>query len=256
MRSLATLSRWSAKMGAPRRLAKSASSSSRAHTLPWGIGSTDVVPTSAPTHSAPVQIERFARATSCVKGPNGLLERVGRKDRQAKIHGTRVNLDGVEVALRRHAFVRDVAVLARTSNVDATSTLIAYVNARAGSPSRLIQELRELVRSVPPPMRPARFYLLHDIPRLPSSKVDIRALTALDDANVQSERAALSAETRRAPVAGDRIAQTVARVWEKVLLAPVAGVEDHFFDAAAARCKRSSSRSSSNAHWAWSCHRR
>ena len=40
---------------------------------------------------------------------DGLLERVGRKDRQVKIHGSRVDLDGVEAMLRGHPFVRDVA---------------------------------------------------------------------------------------------------------------------------------------------------
>ena len=45
--------------------------------------------------------------------PDGLLERVGRKDRQVKIRGFRVDLDGVEAMLRRHPFVRDVAALAR-----------------------------------------------------------------------------------------------------------------------------------------------
>src|SRR4030095_8574441 len=37
--------------------------------------------------------------------PDGLLERVGRKDRQVKIRGSRVDLDGVEAMLRGHEFV-------------------------------------------------------------------------------------------------------------------------------------------------------
>src|SRR6185503_10436945 len=49
--------------------------------------------------------------------PDGLLERVGRKDRQVKIRGFRVDLDGVEAALRQHSLVRDVGALAR-SNAD------------------------------------------------------------------------------------------------------------------------------------------
>src|SRR5262249_49498145 len=55
--------------------------------------------------------------------PDGLLERVGRKDRQVKIRGFRVELDGVEAMLRKHAFVRDVAVMARPGGADGTSTL-------------------------------------------------------------------------------------------------------------------------------------
>ncbi|HKZ74816.1 MAG TPA: alpha/beta fold hydrolase, partial [Steroidobacteraceae bacterium] len=103
--------------------------------------------------------------------------------------------------------------------------------AHDAAPAGLVEELRELIRSVPPPMRPARFYLADKIPRLPSSKLDVRTLTALDDANVQTERAKPAADAELAFRAGDRIAQAVARVWQDVLLAPVRGPEDDFFDA-------------------------
>jgi non-ribosomal peptide synthetase component F len=60
---------------------------------------------------------RFFRTGDLVRQrPDGLLERTGRKDRQAKVHGVRVNLEGVEALLRKHPFVRDVAVLARRSS--------------------------------------------------------------------------------------------------------------------------------------------
>ena len=161
--------------------------------------------------------------------PDGLLERVGRKDRQVKIRGVRVDLDGVEAALRDHPFVRDVAALARTRGVNGTVTLVAYVSPHDEAPDGLIEELRDLMRSAPLPMRPARFYVAHAIPRLPSSKLDVRALSALDDANVQRERAKPADEAD--PIIGDRIAQTVARVWQDVLLAPVGGPDDDFFAA-------------------------
>ena len=103
--------------------------------------------------------------------PDGLLERIGRKDRQVKIRGARVDLEGVEAALRQHPLVRDVGVLARPAiktNRAARSasaiarslnngevTLVAYVSARGGAPpsllDALLDELRELMRSAPPP---------------------------------------------------------------------------------------------------------
>ena len=162
--------------------------------------------------------------------PDGLLERVGRKDRQVKIHGSHVDLDGVEAMLRGHPFVRDVAAVARPSSADGTMTLVAYVSARDNAPSGLIDELKALLRSVPPPMRPARFYLAPSIPRLPSSKLDIRALVALDEAHVQSERAEAIDEAELASIAGDHFSQMVARVWQQVLLVPVRAAEDDFFD--------------------------
>ncbi len=162
--------------------------------------------------------------------PDGLLERVGRKDRQVKIRGSRVDLDGVEAILRAHPLVRDVAAVARQNSTDATTTLVAYVSAHDEAPAGLIDELKALLRSAPPPMRPARFYLAPSIPRLPSSKLDLRALAALDEANAQSERAESIDESTLAPVAGDHISQTVARVWQDVLLVPVRSDEDDFFD--------------------------
>jgi amino acid adenylation domain-containing protein len=163
--------------------------------------------------------------------PDGLLERVGRKDRQVKIRGFRVDLDGVEAMLRGHAFVRDVAAMARPSAADGTLTLVAYVSARDGAPAGLIEELKALMRSAAPPTRPARFYLEPSIPRLPSSKLDVRALAALDQAHVQHERAGSTGEaTLPAMAADDHVAHTVARVWRDVLLVPVRAAEDDFFD--------------------------
>ena len=148
--------------------------------------------------------------------PDGLLERIGRKDRQVKIRGARVDLDGVEAVLRRHPLVRDVAALARpaikTSSADGEVTLVAYVSARDGAPAGLLDDLKELMRSAPPPMRPGRLYLVHKIPRLPSSKLDLRALMALDEVNVQNERANVAAAAEAGPADGDCIARTVAIV--------------------------------------------
>ena len=162
--------------------------------------------------------------------PDGLLERVGRKDRQVKIRGSRVDLDGVEAMLRGHAFVRDVAAMARPGP-DGTLTLVAYVSARDGAPSGLIDELKGLMRAAPPPMLPARFYLEPSIPRLPSSKLDIRALAALDEAHVHRERAeSIDEATLTAIASDDHVSQTVARIWKDVLRVPVRAPEDDFFD--------------------------
>ena len=62
---------------------------------------------------------------------------------------------------------------------DGEVNLVAYVSLRDGAPAGVLDELKELMRSVPPSMRPGRLYLTHKIPRLPSSKLDLRALMAL-----------------------------------------------------------------------------
>ena len=160
---------------------------------------------------------------------DGLLERVGRKNRQVKIRGFRVDLDGVEAMLRGHAFVRDAAALGRPG-ADGTLTLVAYVSARDGAPFGLIDELKTVMRAAPPPMFPARFYLEPSIPQLPSSKLDLRALAALDEAQVHRERESIDAVTRVAIAGDDHVSQTVARIWTDVLRVPVRAPEDDFFD--------------------------
>ncbi len=79
-------------------------------------------------------------------------------------------------------------------------------------------------------MRPGRFYLVHKIPRLASSKLDIPALMALDEANVQNERVRGVAAAEAGPEGGDCIARTVAQVWQEVLNTPVRSPQDDFFE--------------------------
>jgi non-ribosomal peptide synthetase component F/thioesterase domain-containing protein/acyl carrier protein len=161
--------------------------------------------------------------------PDGLLERVGRKDRQVKIRGARVDLDGVEALLRGHPAVRDVAAFARPG-VGGTATLVAYVTARDGAPVSLVNELKRRRRSAPPPMRPARFYLVPSIPRLANSKLDVPALAALDQAAVRAECAGPAVDDVPAGIAGDEVTRSVARAWQRVLASPVRAADDDFFD--------------------------
>jgi non-ribosomal peptide synthetase component F/thioesterase domain-containing protein/acyl carrier protein len=174
--------------------------------------------------------------------PDGLLERMGRKDRQVKIRGARVDLEGVEAILRQHPLVRDAAALARMS-ADGGVTLVAYVCPPASheeAPDGLLEHLKKFVLSVPLPMRPACFYLTHAIPRLPSSKLDLRALVALDKSNEESNFGSyvestvqndVDATAEAGPASTDCIARTVARVWQEVLHTPVRSPEDDFFEA-------------------------
>src|SRR5204863_1336508 len=111
---------------------------------------------------------------------------------------------GVEAALRQHPLVRDVGALARKC-ADGGVALVAYVSAHDGAQAGLLDDLKKLMRSTPPPMRPGRLYLVHKIPRLPSSKLDARALTALDEVNVQNERANIVAAAEAGPADGDCI---------------------------------------------------
>ena len=53
---------------------------------------------------------------------------------------------------------------------------------------------------------------------------------AVDEVNVQNERANVVAAVAADPSDGDGIARTVAQVWQEVLQTPVSGPEDDFFE--------------------------
>jgi acyl-coenzyme A synthetase/AMP-(fatty) acid ligase/thioesterase domain-containing protein/acyl carrier protein len=161
--------------------------------------------------------------------PDGLLERLGRKDRQVKIRGVRVELDGVEATVRRHPLVRDVGVLARTPR-DGQAILVAYVSVREGASAAPLDELRESMSSVPQPMRPALWYQLDDIPRLPNFKLDLRALQALDANRVEEEKRRAESASCAPASRSNCIESTVARIWQDVLQAPPAAPEQDFFE--------------------------
>jgi amino acid adenylation domain-containing protein len=162
--------------------------------------------------------------------PDGMLERLGRRDRQVKIRGVRVELDGVEAALREHPGVADVGVLVRTSLADGAATLVAYVRPRDGARAGLLEELKTRMLSAPAAMRPGRLYLADDIPRLPSSKLDVRALAARDEATARAERAAGQTSRSERGTGGEGTDQAVAQAWQTVLERSPAGPDEDFFD--------------------------
>ncbi|HEY1312765.1 MAG TPA: AMP-binding protein, partial [Steroidobacteraceae bacterium] len=160
--------------------------------------------------------------------PDGLFDRIGRKDRQVKIRGARVELDGVEASIRRHAAVRDVGVVVRSDEDGAR--LVAYVEPHDRAADDFLGELEAMMRrTVPPHLRPSRYYATPRIPRLPNSKLDGLALRAMDLAK------SLNEETRGARrsatwIERDPVEIVVAHIWRDVLGLQLGGAEDDFFD--------------------------
>jgi amino acid adenylation domain-containing protein len=187
--------------------------------------------------------------------PDGLYDRLGRKDRQVKIRGARVELDGVETAIRRHPSVRDVGVVARIDSESGLARLVAYVQPSLGIPSlapaggslanrsvaarspdeaasdQFFHELGLMMRRVAPAhMRPWRYYLASVIPRLPNSKLDTRGLLALDVEKSRAEADARPADADTSWIGTDAIEIAVARVWRDTLGLQLTCPEDDFFD--------------------------
>ncbi|MEO3807993.1 AMP-binding protein [Sphaerisporangium sp. B11E5] len=100
--------------------------------------------------------------------PDGALELLGRRDRQVKLRGVRVEPDDVAGVLLRHPAVHDVHVT--VEGEDSEATLRAYVVWSGAWDERdLLRHARE---HLPSGMVPARFVRMTALPRTLNGKVD------------------------------------------------------------------------------------
>jgi amino acid adenylation domain-containing protein/non-ribosomal peptide synthase protein (TIGR01720 family) len=151
---------------------------------------------------------------------DGVIEFLGRIDFQVKVRGFRIELGEIESALTAHPAVREAAVLARAA--EGGSRLAAYVVAEAGQTPTAV-ELREALRErLPEYMVPSTFTVLPELPYLPNSKVDRRALAARPEAAEESAESAFAAP--RTPAE-----KTLAAIWREVLRREQVGIHDNFF---------------------------
>ncbi len=150
--------------------------------------------------------------------PDGVLEFLGRVDRQVKVRGIRVETGEVEAVLHAHPGVRGAAVLARTTPAGETG-LVAYVACDEGAPG--MGELRSAAeRTLPAHMVPSVFVRLDALPLLPNGKTDRAALP-----EPGGERG--DGPAYRAPV--DEAERALAAMWESLLGVRPVGLDDDFF---------------------------
>ena len=136
------------------------------------------------------------------RGPGGLLEFVGRADRQIKLRGYRIEPGEIENALGRHPRVTEAAV--RVHEVaPGDQRLTGYVTV-TGTPAPTATELLDHLRTVlPAHMIPAGITVLDALPLTPSGKTDYQALPA--------PKAAEAADTTGG------LDEQIAEVWRTVL---------------------------------------
>jgi acyl-coenzyme A synthetase/AMP-(fatty) acid ligase/thioesterase domain-containing protein/acyl carrier protein len=162
--------------------------------------------------------------------PDGLVDLVGRKDRQIKIRGIRVEPAETEAALRGLPDVLDAAVLPR--RLGDGVQLVAYVSLKADAAADGIGALRQALKdSLAPALQPHRIYPLTEIPRLPSAKFDLAALQALDREHQtrESAEAVLNSPAEESTTA-DPLEATIAGIWRRLLSRPEIGRDADFFD--------------------------
>lgn len=158
--------------------------------------------------------------------PGGLLEFVGRKDRQAKIRGNTVHLAEVEAALAACPGVTEAVALVREGPDPA---IAAYYVAEAGASVDPAAIARWCAERLPAHMRPNELIGRDALPRLPSGKPDLVALGREDEQRALASIAVEQPDQAHLPASG--IAQVVRESWERILGPGSFGADTSFEDA-------------------------
>jgi amino acid adenylation domain-containing protein/thioester reductase-like protein len=149
----------------------------------------------------------------------GRLELAGRIDDQIKLHGQRVELGEIEVALRTHPAVEDAVVLLDTA-AEGTKVLRAFTRLLPGAIPPSEDEWRSYLDGrLPMHMVPASVTSVAAIPLTAAGKIDRDALLA-------APRARNHEATKNAP--GSEMEIRIAILWREMLGEAVSR-EDNFF---------------------------
>ncbi|HEX6357938.1 non-ribosomal peptide synthetase [Actinophytocola sp.] len=151
--------------------------------------------------------------------PSGALEVAGRRDRQVKLRGFRIELDEIEEALRDTGLV-DAAFVEKVGE-GPTAALVAFVlPARFAAPDMATLPVL-LARRLPKYMIPARWLRLTGVPLGPTGKADRARLLELLARADQPDDGAERADDVRAALAG---------IWRDVLGVAEVSPADSFLD--------------------------
>ncbi|MFA7505415.1 MAG: amino acid adenylation domain-containing protein [Burkholderiaceae bacterium] len=151
---------------------------------------------------------------------DGRIEFLGRADTQVKYRGFRIEPGEIEAALAELPALRTAAV-GLVEHPVAGRQLVAWLAWADGSTPDHERLRADLSRVLPEYMVPTVFVDLERMPRLPSGKLDRRALRLPDAPAPAPARPA-------APLTGE-CAALVASVWSEVLGIPVTRADDDFF---------------------------
>jgi amino acid adenylation domain-containing protein len=149
---------------------------------------------------------------------DGVIEFLGRADRQVKVRGNRIELAEVETVLMKHPALREVAVTALTA-AKGEMQLAAFATVAGPWPG--FEELYRFASSqLPSYMVPSSFTLLESMPLTPSGKLDRNALP---------QPVLMSATHQYVPPVTP-LQEVLVEIWSEVLNVEAAGVDDNFFE--------------------------
>lgn len=139
----------------------------------------------------------------------GLMQMLGRKGRQLKINGRRVEPAELEVVVRRIPYVSDAVAIVTDS-----SELVIFAAPGVEAKATFTADVRDVIRqTLPTALHPTRLHEIAELPRLAGGKIDVAKLKALD---TESRRGPPSPR----PPGADEVKQAgkmVAQVWTRIL---------------------------------------
>ena len=152
--------------------------------------------------------------------PDGAIEFVGRRDRQVKVRGFRVEMDEVEYCLRSHPQVAQAAVRQLEGDMSHPRLVAYYVPERdqaiAGT------QLRDWLRSqLPDYMLPAHLVALDSLTYDANGKIDYKALPTPHELLISRAHRVLPRS---------RLEIALAKIWCEVLGIDEVGIHDHFVE--------------------------
>jgi amino acid adenylation domain-containing protein len=153
-----------------------------------------------------------------VRRADGNLLFLGRTDHQIKLRGYRIEPGEIEAALCAEPGIAEAVVLVR-GTPEAGERLVAYVTGRPGQPIPGAAALQSAVAAKLPSYMVPTVVVLPAFPRLPSGKLDRRALP---------EPVEGPADHGPAPEPGDE--EALAALWREVLGRSVVSATSNFFD--------------------------
>ncbi|NUU45271.1 AMP-binding protein [Tardiphaga robiniae] len=139
----------------------------------------------------------------------GLMQMLGRKGRQLKINGRRVEPAELEVVVRRIPYVSDAVAIVTDS-----SELVIFASPGVEAKATFTADVRDVIRqTLPTALHPTRLHEIAELPRLAGGKIDVAKLKVLDS---ESRRGAAPPQP---PGAGEvkQAEKIVAQVWTRIL---------------------------------------
>jgi len=188
---------------------------------------TDLRVDSFPIDPEDPELRIYKTGDLALRRPNGLIEFIGRKDRQIKLRGHRVELGEVESGLKSCRGVSDAAVVVRRDESGEPRLLVAYCELEPTVTRLSPRHLRAmLAESLPLFMVPSSIKILDALPRLSNFKIDREELRRRDELWCQRTRVA-TARLRIGP--SNAVQETLVELWRDVLDRGDIGPDDDFF---------------------------